>query len=213
MTCDEAPFEELAQLEYRPNREELLRLCPSILDFFNCYFRGVKNCLGREVEEIAESGDGIASSIAKSLLSTRSLAVEMCDEYSTLHKNYLENVECFESLVVEDSPVCTQKGGMYADAFLRHFHNLENENLDWEELYCLERLYALACFAEQVEMTCGEVARKTFLNILEKVRGATFVECDIENPLSLKRSFFDFLELGGKRSELYRSVFQTFRKR
>ncbi|KAF8773491.1 hypothetical protein HNY73_016150 [Argiope bruennichi] len=70
MTCDEAPFEELAQLEYRPNREELLRLCP-----------------------------------------------------------YLENVECFESLVVEDSPVCTQKGGMYADAFLRHFHNLENENL------------------------------------------------------------------------------------
>ncbi|GBM04623.1 hypothetical protein AVEN_75580-1 [Araneus ventricosus] len=137
IACDDSPLEELARLEFRPNKPELLRLCPPTLDFFNCYFKGVKNCLGMDVKEIAESGDGIASVIADSLLKARSLAVLMCDKNSALRKDYLENVECFGHLVDEGSDVCTGKGEKYADAFLRQWHNLQEENVDWEELDCL----------------------------------------------------------------------------
>ncbi|CAL1270100.1 unnamed protein product [Larinioides sclopetarius] len=138
LACDDSPLEELARLEFRPKKSELLRLCPSILDFFNCYFKGVKKCLGTDVSEIAESGDGIASVIAESLLKARSLAVTMCDKESTLRKDYLANVECFDRLVEERSDACRENSATYAEAFLRQRHNLKEENVDWEELDCLK---------------------------------------------------------------------------
>ncbi|CAL1270102.1 unnamed protein product [Larinioides sclopetarius] len=137
----------------------------------------------------------------------------MCDKESTLRKDYLANVECFDRLVEERSDACRENSATYAEAFLRQRHNLKEENVDWEELDCLERVYGLACFTEQIEITCGEVARKTFLTILEKVKDAAFTECELEHSLSLKRSFFEYLELGGAKSELYWYVFETFRRR
>ncbi|GBM04616.1 hypothetical protein AVEN_75576-1 [Araneus ventricosus] len=215
MSCNASPLEELARLNFKPNETELLRLCPPTLDFFNCLFKGAEDCFGMNVEEIAESDDAIASTIAKSLLKARSLAVEMCDEDSPLRRDYLENVECFDRLVAKANEIddCTDKGETYADAFLRQWHHLKEENVDWSEKRCLEQAYGYACFVEKLDITCGEVARRTLLTILKKAKHALFTECEIENPLGLKRAFLDYLELGEKTSELYWYIFETFKRR
>ncbi|KAF8773494.1 hypothetical protein HNY73_016153 [Argiope bruennichi] len=74
-----------------------------------------------------------------------------------------------------------------------------------------ETVYSIACLAEQLERTCGEVARRTFLTLLEKVKSVIREESIVEDPLSFKRSFLEYLELEDKISELYRFVFETFR--
>ncbi|XP_055951240.1 uncharacterized protein LOC129985289 isoform X2 [Argiope bruennichi] len=212
--CDGTSLNELALLNYRPNATELIRLCPPTLEYFRCYFKGVNDCLGIDVEQLVATGDEFSKAIATPILNGRNLAVEMCDEHSTLRRDYLANLDCYKGLIADATSTCGGKADSDAEAFLRKYHNLpENERVDWGEQACLSILHGLACIAEKVENSCGETARKTFLIIVEKVKFSIVSECNVEDTRSFKRSFLEFLKLEGKRAELYEFVFERFSRR
>ncbi|KAF8773492.1 hypothetical protein HNY73_016151 [Argiope bruennichi] len=182
VTCDDAPLKELARRNYTLNETQLISLCPPTLELFNCYSKFARDCFEMELEDLAKSNDPYAKVIATKVLEAKILAIEMCDENSTLRKDYLENVGCFS----------------------------QGEYVNWSERSCLETVYSIACLAEQLERTCGEVARRTFLTLLEKVKSVIREDCNVVDPLSFKRSFFEYLELEDKISEFYRSTLEYF---
>ncbi|XP_055950659.1 uncharacterized protein LOC129984737 [Argiope bruennichi] len=214
VTCDDAPLKELARRNYTLNETQLISLCPPTLELFNCYSKFARDCFEMELEDLAKSNDPYAKVIATKVLEAKILAIEMCDENSTLRKDYLENVGCFSRMIDNAATICSEKAAEHAVAFLRKFHDLkEGEYVNWSERSCLETVYSIACLAEQLERTCGEVARRTFLTLLEKVKSVIREDCNVVDPLSFKRSFFEYLELEDKISEFYRFVFETFRRR
>ncbi|XP_055951089.1 uncharacterized protein LOC129985185 [Argiope bruennichi] len=206
--CDDAILQEWEKINYRPNEADLNRLCPSTLEYFKCFAKNIKDCTGKEVEEFIESLEEFGKILAGSLWNARNIAVEICDEHSTLRRDYLANVDCYAGMIDEAESACWEKAKSETEAFLRKYHGAEDESVISGERVCLEEVYELACLAEKLEDTCSEAARRAFLNIHEKVNPSYSSACRIEDPLSLKRSFLDHLGLVGKKAELYRFVFE-----
>ncbi|CAL1270099.1 unnamed protein product, partial [Larinioides sclopetarius] len=62
-----------------------------------------------------------------------------------------------------------------------------------EEKHFLEIANTLACFAENLNKNWGETARRVYLTVLEHSKWVVYLECFIENALSLKREFLNYL--------------------
>ncbi|KAF8773490.1 hypothetical protein HNY73_016149 [Argiope bruennichi] len=68
----------------------IVRLCPKFLEFFDCYFAEVEKCILRSIPELATTGHEFASQ----LLAARNFTVDLCNENSTLHNDYVSNTDC-----------------------------------------------------------------------------------------------------------------------
>ncbi|GBM04625.1 hypothetical protein AVEN_75582-1 [Araneus ventricosus] len=210
--CDEySTIQELSDLNFTPNREQLLNLCPRTLQFFDCFFEEVQKCTVLSLPELAGTGHELASE----MLRTKNLIVDICNEDSSLHKDYAASIECIRDVTNAQSPVCKDDTEKVVKGFLESRSLLDagkDEEFLSEEQLCLEMAYTLACFSEDINKNCGETARRVYLTVLEHSKSVAAIECSIEDDLSLKREFLDYLDLKEDDKTAYWSVFQTFRR-
>ncbi|XP_055949439.1 uncharacterized protein LOC129983818 [Argiope bruennichi] len=93
--CDKySTIQELSDLKFTPNREQLLNLCPRTLQFFDCYFEEIQKCTVLSLPELAATGHELASEMLK----TKNLVVDICNENSSLHGDYAASIECMSQV-------------------------------------------------------------------------------------------------------------------
>ncbi|GFS47839.1 uncharacterized protein TNCV_3598401 [Trichonephila clavipes] len=92
---DLALLDDLKQVKFLPDEDDLKRLCPGILKFIDCEFDNIKDCNGVGIEELAMSPNKSVATLSSILLNVGSLAAEICDEDNLMHQEYIASVNCF----------------------------------------------------------------------------------------------------------------------
>ncbi|KAF8773489.1 hypothetical protein HNY73_016148 [Argiope bruennichi] len=211
--CDDSAIQELSALGFFPYKEELSRLCPGVLGFFDCYFTEVQKCTTLSISELAATGNEFASK----LLTARNFIVDICNEDSTLHNDYVSSINCILDVTNAQSPLCKDGREKLVKDFYESRNPLQNAGKDEEtildEKICLEIVYTFACLAQDIYKNCGKTARTLYLTVLEHSNVAAPFECSIENELDLKREFVDYLKLEDDVKKAYWSVFQAVGRR
>ncbi|GFY45446.1 uncharacterized protein TNIN_17821 [Trichonephila inaurata madagascariensis] len=176
-------------------------------------FNEIKNCSGKTLEELQTSSDMRDSITATMLLSAGSYALDLCDEKSQLHKDYTENINCYLDFVEDmDRSKCQEDAEMKVNAFFDS-NPLSGEQNDRDTVIasqrCLVKAYRQACVSLQLEELCGDLARKTYLFIVGRMKPWLGQECFIENASILKNRFGNYLGLEEPTKNKYRYAFDT----
>ncbi|GFR22059.1 uncharacterized protein TNCT_633001 [Trichonephila clavata] len=210
---DLSPVGDLRPIRYTPNKEQLDLLCPRAVQYANCIFDEIKNCSGKTLEELETSLDIRDSITATMLLSAGSYALDLCNEKSQLHKDYTENINCYLDFVEDmDKSKCQEDAEMRVKAFFDS-NPLSGEENDRDTVIagqrCLVKAYRQACVSLQLEEHCGEVARKTYLFIIGRVKPWLGQECYIKKASILKNRFVNYLGLEEPTKNKYKFAFHT----
>ncbi|GFS89761.1 uncharacterized protein NPIL_452651 [Nephila pilipes] len=210
---DLSPVEDLRPIRYTPNRDQLAMMCPRAVKYANCIFDEIKLCSGKTLEEMATSSNEEDSMTASLLLSAASYALDLCNEKSSLHKEYSENVDCYLKYLEDmHKGKCKEDAEKTVTTFLESNPLSEEEpnfDLMWAGQRCLVKAYRQACVSLQLEESCGDVSRKTYLSIIGRIKPWLGQECFMENFSMLKNQFLDYLNLEEATKNKYRFAFDA----
>ncbi|XP_055950386.1 uncharacterized protein LOC129984518 [Argiope bruennichi] len=209
--CDDGTLREMIELDFFPNKEQLSRLCPKFLEFFDCYFAEVEKCILLSIPELAKTGHEFASQ----LLAARNFTVDLCNENSTLHNDYVSNIDCILGVTTPKSLLYEEEAWKSVIIFFEYKEQFQTIGMDKENimdtLFCLEYGFIITSLAQDINKDCGKRARELYLTILDLSNVDKPVDCSTESILSLKREFLDFQKLEDD-SEDYWSIFQIVRR-
>ncbi|GBM04631.1 hypothetical protein AVEN_75586-1 [Araneus ventricosus] len=210
---------ELERIGWVPTTEEQLeRFCPPTMTALRCAVETLQECVGRDLVELSTSDNKTAAAFAHGIVATRSLITDICTPGTEMRENYLSSISCFKELISDPEATikCQQQGYAVYTAYEQSRALLGNEIAveDKEsETECMANAYALGCFAAELHDTCGEVARKTFVDTLKRFQFLKRNECSEEHIRNLKTEFLDFLQLEEQRRSIFSSVFESKKRR
>ncbi|GFT92481.1 uncharacterized protein NPIL_232601, partial [Nephila pilipes] len=136
--CDErkcediSPFEDIGNIEFLPNKEQLSRICPNALRYIVCLLDNIKDCTGMGIAELTTSSNETLATESKLFLGIGSIFADLCDEDSSFHRDYVASVDCVSRFIEEGPGPNCKIGGGGSD-------NLETLDISHEdeELQCL----------------------------------------------------------------------------
>ncbi|GBM04630.1 hypothetical protein AVEN_75585-1 [Araneus ventricosus] len=210
---------ELERIGWVPTTEEQLeRFCPPTMTALRCAVATIQECVGKDLVELSTSDNKTAAAFAHGIVATRNLITDICTPGTEMRENYLSSISCFKELMTdaESTRKCQQQGyAVYAtyeqsEALLGNEIPVEDKK---RETVCMVTAYALACFAVELHDTCGEVARKTFVDTLKRFQFLKRNECTEADINNLKTEFLDFLQLEEQRRSIFSSVFESKKRR
>ncbi|GIY89072.1 uncharacterized protein CEXT_112501 [Caerostris extrusa] len=214
--CDSInPISEFFEVGFLPNKEQLLKLCPKTLQYFVCENRNVKTCTGKSIQELSLLDDQDAKQF-RMFLKLEKIVLEVCNENSTLHKDYVDTIECFRDFLRKPNTVCEKETPKAEEKILEILNNIGDSHELYLKKRCLEAAFEAACFTLQLEETCGEAARTTAITLLQMLKGVWgSEECTgLENGgAELKARFLDALGLDESRKSKFQIAFDLVRKR
>ncbi|CAL1270110.1 unnamed protein product [Larinioides sclopetarius] len=210
---------ELLQVSFLPNKEELRTLCPKVKIFLECR-RNFIECPGKSLEEMTTSSDKLESAMAKGMLGGIELVRELCDEDSSFHADYVASVSCYREYLngaasyCRDNYIVKPVEVFYYD----HYNEIDEDDLNggkYKKLRCLKDAFELACVIDNVGEICGDVAQRAARNALERAKGLLGAGgCDnVKNAADLKSRFLDFLELDEQKRSNVQGIFDLFKRR
>ncbi|CAL1270109.1 unnamed protein product [Larinioides sclopetarius] len=210
---------ELLQVSFLPNKEELRTLCPKVKIFLECR-RNFIECPGKSLEEMTTSSDKLESAMAKGMLGGIELVRELCDEDSSFHADYVASVSCYREYLngaasyCRDNYIVKPVEVFYYD----HYNEIDEDDLNggkYKKLRCLKEAFEVACVIDDLGNECGDVAQRTArgaLERLEPILGITSCK-NLINAAHLKSSFLDYLQLNGKSRDTYQGIFDLFKRK
>ncbi|XP_055949932.1 uncharacterized protein LOC129984156 [Argiope bruennichi] len=207
---------ELLKVQFLPNREELITLCPKVISFLECE-KGFFECPGKTLEEMAVSSVKEDVTTAKAMLGAMSLVRDVCDEDTSFHNDYLGSVECFRGFFPVAGKMCRQDIAKPIEEFFDQIYSNEVEVNEeaYAEIRCLSDALELACIIDNLGDSCGDVATKTAVTVLERMKA--FLKegsCnDVENAADLKAKFLDFLDFEEPKRSSVKEIFDFLKKR
>ncbi|KFM68688.1 hypothetical protein X975_18336, partial [Stegodyphus mimosarum] len=197
------PKAQMDEIGVAPDGNELIAVCPSAHEFFDCIKNFVSECFlpGDETTE--------------SLLVTGDLVKEICDEESEIHKDYIHSVQCYKSLEKSNvGPFCERRAEALYNAYL-HFLREEIEDVDdadrTRHRYCIETAYKIACISLAILEDCDEVAHLTFLEVVHRSQSLRTI-CSQDMVEELNTMFLDFMEEDDAERRLLTLAFDIKRK-
>ncbi|GIY58012.1 uncharacterized protein CEXT_478421 [Caerostris extrusa] len=214
---DESPMKELYQVLFMPSKDQLLRLCPKILEYVACEFDTIKICVGQSLEDLATSSNRSVASFSSGLLGVRGLLRDVCDEESTLHKDYVAEIDCYRRYVAFGSMLCVDEARSVTNDFMDTVENLidhDTGNVN-DELQCLRAAYDLACRANELKDFCGVRAQKAFVNIFRRMKGVLGeIFCPNDGDFThLRQKFLDTMNLQANERNRIEEIFDLFENR
>ncbi|XP_035217847.1 uncharacterized protein LOC118191148 [Stegodyphus dumicola] len=197
-----------------PNEEELRRMCPVIMDLFECLRQKFLKCLGTTPEEAAHSTDDPEIAvIAEFFLNVEAFVKEMCNEESNLHKSYVRTQPCTSEYFDDPKMECKREAEAAYVAYrhLTEFLPAEGEEVD-KNAMCLTEAYAFACIAHDLQMKCNEEARNVFTGIFQRLNPLKVI-CSVSSVDELKTHFLKSLDMEPERKDVFSLAFNVLRKR
>ncbi|GFQ84925.1 uncharacterized protein TNCT_227451 [Trichonephila clavata] len=213
--CEEfSPMRQLNEIRKFPNKEQLAVLCPIAFKYIECTFDTIKECTGIDIEELMLNES--LSEWNMFLVSMESLLVDLCDEDSSFHKDYIASADCVWRVIDEEpNPECELQGIKRGREFL-NATGISPEDMDENqraEINCLEMPAIAACITSYLQRHCGEAARRAVLHVVREFKPLIQQECSSDNVLKLKRDFLDYLNLEDEEKHAYHSVFEILKRR
>ncbi|GIX92324.1 uncharacterized protein CDAR_621831 [Caerostris darwini] len=192
---DESPMTELYQVLFMPSKDQLLRLCPKILQYVTCEFDTIRICVGQSLEDLSTSSN----------------------RKSPLHKDYVAEIDCYRRYVAFGSMMCVDEARSVTNDFMDTVENLIEDgtgNVN-DELQCLKSAYDLACRANELKDFCGVRAQKAFVNIFRRMKGVLGeIFCPNGGDFThLRQKFFDTMNLQDNERNRIEEIFDLFENR
>ncbi|GFS34599.1 uncharacterized protein TNIN_289331 [Trichonephila inaurata madagascariensis] len=189
--------EEMRDVRIYPSKELLDRSCPSLLKMASCFQDYVDECVDKS-NEFYKTFDV-------------KFIREMCDKQSLLRNNFLQNVDCYQSMISQFDECVNQSAYAYRD----YIDTVGYENVEDEQYHrsCLQPIYALACELSEIKSTCGYKASKAFFEVEKLWDSVAFTKysCSrIDFEKEVKSGFFTKLEIPESRRRLFVEVVQYF---
>ncbi|KAF8773487.1 hypothetical protein HNY73_016146 [Argiope bruennichi] len=210
---------ELESIDWVPTTEEHLNnLCPRVMKTLQCLAESIQECTGKDIIELSTSDNKTASAIGHLLVAGGNFVIDACTPGTEFRDNYLSSISCFKDLVMDPEPTmkCHREGYAVYATYEQSRELLGNEIPDEDkesESWCMVTAYTLACFTSELHDTCGEVARKTFVETMKRFQSLRWNECTEANIRNLKTEFLDFLELEEQKRDIFFSVFESKKRR
>ncbi|GFR22065.1 uncharacterized protein TNCT_633021 [Trichonephila clavata] len=209
-----SPFEELREVGFLPNKEELRRICPNVSMFMDCEFDNVKDCIGIGVEELAMSPNATIASFASMFLNIASLSADLCNENTPIHQEYIAHLDCLREFFTSTCGMeCFRESRKLANGFYDSLSISEDEFETEQFISCVKTPLEIACAALRLQKRCGQLTQNTFVNILTRMQHLVHPDCKAEDFGSLKNAFFEYAKLDDEHQEAYRSVVDILLKR
>ncbi|GBM04604.1 hypothetical protein AVEN_75567-1 [Araneus ventricosus] len=211
---DSNPFEELGEVRFMPNAQQLREYCPKMLRFLDCNIDAVQSCAGKTIDELAASSNQSGAEEIAALLGIGSLVRDLCNPHSTLHKDYVANIECFRGFVIVGSRLCSLEARETMEDFYTK-SNIEKSGLDDAlnaEIKCLEMGYEVTCLSIRLGESCGESARSALVTVVRRLRGLLEAQCE-GGPSDLKTKFYNYMEVDDEQMRKIKEMFELFRRR
>ncbi|GBM04610.1 hypothetical protein AVEN_75571-1 [Araneus ventricosus] len=210
---DPALGDELVQVGFLPNKEQLRTLCPKVISFLECE-RAFLECPGQSLDELAVSSDKIKRTEARRVLVGIDLIRNMCDEDSSFHNDY---VNCYRRYSNRAARNCTQDIAKPVQEFFDQLY-ADEDDISGEivnEIRCLKDAFQLACVIDNIGDVCGDAAERAARNALEGLKSLLGSgSCDnLKNTADLKSRFLDFLELDEQKKRNVQGIFDLFKRR
>ncbi|CAL1270097.1 unnamed protein product [Larinioides sclopetarius] len=208
---------ELERIDWLPTTEEQLdTFCPPVLKLLQCGIESIQECTGKGIIELSTTDNKTAAAIGHGILSIRNILTDICTPGTQFRENYLSSISCVKDLVMDPEPTmkCYQEGHAVFATYEQSKALLGNSvEVKENESLCLVTAYTLACFTSELHDTCGEVARKTFLDTLKRFQSFKWNDCAEANIRNLKNEFLEFLELEEQQRTIFSSVFELKKRR
>ncbi|GFQ84924.1 uncharacterized protein TNCT_227441 [Trichonephila clavata] len=213
--CEEfSPMRQLQEIRKFPNSEQVKELCPIALKYIECIINTTKECTGMSIEELMLNES--LSEADRFVVSVGRLLVDLCDEDSSFHKDYMASADCVWRVIDEEpNPECKLQGIKRGTEFLNAM-GISPEEMDENqraEINCLEMPATVACITSYLQRHCGEAARRAVLHVVREFKPVIQQECSSDNVLKLKRDFLDYLNLDDEEKHVYHSVFEILKRR
>ncbi|GFY53371.1 uncharacterized protein TNIN_112601 [Trichonephila inaurata madagascariensis] len=209
-----SPFEELREVRFLPNKEELQRICPGVSKFIDCEFDNVKDCNGIGIEELAMSSNATIAAFTSMFLNIASLSADLCDENTLIHQEYIEHLDCLREFFTKTCGMeCFKESRKLARGFYDSL-SVSEDDVDSEQFTsCVTVPLEIACAAHRLQKRCGQLTRSTFVNIIRRMQHLVHPDCKAEDFGALKSAFFEYAKLDDEQQEAYRSVLDVLLKR
>ncbi|PRD36728.1 UNVERIFIED_CONTAM: hypothetical protein NCL1_07648 [Trichonephila clavipes] len=211
---DLSPFEELEELNFLPDKEDLKKICPNLLKFLDCEFENIEECNGVGIEELALSPNESVAALSSLLLTLGSISADICNENTILHQEYITNLDCFrEFFTTSLGDECEEGSQKLALGFSDFMKLPEEDDESTKFISCMETPLEIACVSNLLQTQCGQSARNTFVKVMRRIKPILDIECELEDIGSLKEAFFGYAKLTDDELEVYRSVLDVLLKR
>ncbi|XP_035224121.1 uncharacterized protein LOC118196767 [Stegodyphus dumicola] len=207
---------DMESLRGLPNEDELRRICPGMLETFECIRKRALACRRGTPEEAARRQDDLEDARSAQLfLNIESLVKDLCDEDTSLHKSYIRTHHCTSEYFSEPKMQCRREAEAAYAAYRDLTENLPEGN-DIEETgkgECLVQAYAFACIAHDLQTACGEEARAVLGEIIQRSKISKLTTCSDVNIEELKANFLESLNLEEERRDIFSSAFFMIKKK
>ncbi|GFQ78022.1 uncharacterized protein TNCT_692081 [Trichonephila clavata] len=211
---DLSPFEELQELNFLPDKEDLKKICPKLLKFLDCEFENIEECNGVGIEELALSPNESVAALSSLLLTIGSISADICNENTVLHHEYIANLDCFRTFFTESfGDECEESSQRITLGFSDFMKSSEEDEESTKFISCMETPLEIACVSNLLQTQCGQSARNTFVKVMRRIKPILDIECELEDIGSLKEAFFGYVILSDEEHEVYRSVLDELLKR
>ncbi|GIX92331.1 uncharacterized protein CDAR_621861 [Caerostris darwini] len=220
--CDSSKCEslstvrEIESLRFMPNEEQLNRLCPRTIQYMNCLIETMETCAGQTLEQLSTTGNATVAPIAKLIIDVRTLFNELCDESSTLHKEYVANIECIRGYIPFGPRQCRQQVGVIAADLLQNIDIGEDNDVKLAERTCLVDTFEIGCVVIGLGRECGDGARELLASVLLRIKDSVIAQIDCKNvpdTLGVKDKFLDALDLNDDERSKFEIAFELTRNR
>ncbi|GBM26014.1 hypothetical protein AVEN_141974-1 [Araneus ventricosus] len=213
--CKESnPSDELEDVRYMPNAQQLREYCPKILRFLDCNIGTVQSCVGQSISDLAASSNQSVAEEVAALLGVGSLVRDLCNPHSTLHKDYVANIECFRGFIVVGTRLCTLEARETLDDFYAK-SNIEVGGLDDAlnaEIRCLKMGFEVTCLSMRLGESCGESAQSAFVTVVRRLKGLMESQCE-GGQSALKTKLYNYMEVDDEKMSKMKETFELFRRR
>ncbi|CAL1270119.1 unnamed protein product [Larinioides sclopetarius] len=213
--CRESnPFQDLGEVRFMPSAQQLREYCPKMLRFLDCNIDTIESCVGKTINDLAASGNQSVAEEVAAILGVGSLVRDLCNPHTTLHKDYVANIDCFRGFVIPGSRLCSLEAKETMEDFYTKA-NIEKGGLDDAlnaEIRCLELGYEITCVSISLGESCGESARGAFVNVVRRLKGVLEGQCG-GGVSDLKTKFYNYMEVGDEEMIKMKETFELFRRR
>ncbi|CAL1296965.1 unnamed protein product, partial [Larinioides sclopetarius] len=168
------------------NEEELQNACSNLTMIKECITECIKNCsetiledeysnqedLQNMTEEELKWEEDMIRRILKDDEMLTDAATEICQEDSKLHANIVPIISCYRNIfdTINENQMCKNYTGDALNFLQDLIDNIRREGHGRynHHYYCLESLFDINCFVNEINKSCGPLAKDTALEIIEK---------------------------------------------
>ncbi|XP_054715954.1 uncharacterized protein LOC129225540 isoform X2 [Uloborus diversus] len=208
-------FAIILQLQSDLGKEDIDKLCPNILQIFDCLESLVVQRTGLTISEVAQLiPDETVQNGVKIFLNTRDTFNNLCTKGMPLNKAYHENFECLSPVsnsLIDCENKATETYNAYRDFIENSVEAVNPPSL--REKNCMTQSYRFACLASYAKDKCGDAARDFILNFVKRTTFLKYGVCSPPEIEDLKSKFLKFIELSGQRGSAFADAFDFKRKK